>query len=361
MDLALIGLASSGKTTLLKALAAGHVPQHSGGQEPLTAVVKVPDERLDRLAAMVQAKKTTYLELRIHDFPSFSVGKKGPPPQLLGALATNDLLVHVVRAFSDESVAYPQGSIDPERDIEAMDLELALADLGIIERRVERLTVEMRSLAAGARGAQEREMALLQRLKSTLEAEQPLRTLPLTADERTSLGGFNLLTLKPLLIVLNVDEGDAGAASAREATLRSKLEGSGASAIAIAARAEADVAELPEEEAQEFRHELGLPDEPAAARILSESVSLLGLISFFTAGQQDTHAWSVASGTPAVKAAGRIHSDIERGFIRAEVIGWQELLDAGSHAEAKKRGVLRVEGKTYEVQDGDVINVLFNV
>lgn len=361
MDIALIGLASAGKTTLLKALAAGHVPQHASLTEPLTAVVKVPDERLDRLATMVQAKKTTYLELRIHDFPSFSVGKKGPPPQLLGSLATNDLLVQVVRAFSEASVPHPLESVDPARDIEAIDLELVLADLGIVERRIERLTVEMRSLAAGARGAQEREMGLLQRLKSTLEAEKPLRTLGLGAEEKVSLGGFNLLTLKPQLIVLNVDEGDAARAAKLEGEAAAKLEGTGTAVIALAAKAEADVAELPEDEAVEFRKELGLAEEPAAARVLRESVALLGLISFFTAGPQDTHAWSVPVGTAAVKAAGRIHSDIERGFIRAEVIGWQELLDAGSNAEAKKRGLLRVEGKTYEVKDGDVINVLFNV
>src|SRR5581483_8489645 len=194
MDLALVGLASSGKSSLLRALAAGHVPQHASPNDPVVAVVKVPDERLDRLAALVQAKKTTYLELRIHDFPSFAVGKKGPPPQLLGALSTTDLLVHVVRAFRSESVPHPLGSVDPLRDIAAMDLELAFADLGIVERRIERLTAEMRSLAAGARGAQEREMALLQRLKAALEAEKPLRTLGLTAEEKAALGGFNFLT-----------------------------------------------------------------------------------------------------------------------------------------------------------------------
>jgi GTP-binding protein YchF len=360
VDLALIGLASSGKTTLLKALAAGHLPHGGSPNEPAVAVVKVPDERLDRLADLVQAKKTTYLELRIFDFPSFSVGKKGPPPQLLGSLATNDLLVHVVRAHHDDAVPHPLESIDPARDIAALDLELVLADLGIVERRIERLTTEMRSLAAGARGSQEREMALLQRLKTALDEEKPLRTAGVSADEMALLGGFNLLTLKPLLIVLNIDEADAGRAGEIEAR-HAAAATDGTAVVALAAKAEADVAELPPEEAQEFRKELGLLEEPAAARVLREAVSLLGLITFFTAGQQDTHAWSVPAGTPAVKAAGRIHSDIERGFIRAEVIGWQELLDAGSHAEAKKRGRLRLEGKTYEVQDGDVINVLFNV
>jgi ribosome-binding ATPase YchF (GTP1/OBG family) len=203
-------------------------------------------------------------------------------------------------------------------------------------------------------------MALLQRLKTSLEAEKPIRSLGLSPDDRALLAGFNLLTLKPMLIVLNIDEGDAGRASEIEAEYAA-LAGPETAVVALAAKAEGDVAELSPEEATEFRRELGLPEEPAAARVLREAVSLLGLITFFTAGQQDTHAWSVAAGTPAVKAAGRIHSDIERGFIRAEVIGWQELLDAGSHAEAKKRGVLRLEGKTYEVKDGDVINVLFNV
>jgi ribosome-binding ATPase YchF (GTP1/OBG family) len=240
-----------------------------------------------------------------------------------------------------------------------MDLELAFADLAVIERRVERLTAEMRSMAAGARAAHEREMALMQRMKEALENEQPLRSLGLTPDEKASLGGFNFLTLKPLLIVLNVSEGEDLAKI--EAEARSKYASQETGVIAVPVKGEADVAELPPDEAAEFRRELGLPETSAAERLLQEAVSLLGLITFYTAGPQDTHAWSVAANTPAPKAAGRIHTDIERGFIRAEVIGWQELLDAGSHAEAKKRGTMRVEGKTYEIEDGDVINVLFNV
>jgi GTP-binding protein YchF len=325
------------------------------------AVVKVPDDRLDKLAALVSARKTTYLELRLQDFPSLSVGRKGPPPALLGALSTADLIVHVVRAFQDESVPHPLDSVEPARDVAALDLELALADLGIVERRIERLMVESRSLAAGARGAQERELGLLRRIKEGLEAEKPVRSMGLTAEERAILSGYNLLTGKPLLLVLNINEADVDKTATIEADARKTLATEGTSVIALAAKAEADVAELSEEDAAEFRKELGLPDEPATGRLLQEAVTLLGLITFFTAGQQDTHAWSIPAGTPAVKAAGRIHSDIERGFIRAEVIGWQELLSAGSHAEAKKRGTMRVEGKTYEVRDGDVINVLFNV
>jgi hypothetical protein len=361
MDVALVGLASSGKTTLLKALAAGHLPGHSGSNEPAVAVVKVPDDRLDRLAALVGARKTTYLELRLLDFPSLSVGKKGPAAQLLGSLSTADLLVHVVHAFNDPAVPHPLDTVDPQRDIAALDLELALADLGIVERRIERLTAEMRSVAAGARGVQERELAVLRRLKDGLEAEKPVRALGLTDEEQAVLSGFNLITAKPLLIVLNIDESDAARSAEIEAGARERYAGSSTSVIAVAAKAEADVAELPEEDAVEFRRELGLPETPAAGRLLQEAVSLLGLITFYTAGPQDTHAWAITAGTPAVKAAGRIHSDIERGFIRAEVIAYDDFVAAGSHAEAKRRGTLRLEGKTYEVADGDVINVLFNV
>ena len=354
MDVAIVGLAGSGKTSLLKALAAGHLPQHGSPNEPVLAVVKVPDTRLDALATLVNARKTTYLELRLLDFPALSAGRKGPAPQLLGQLSTADLMVHVVRAFGEDAV-------DPARDVAAVDLELALADLGVVERCIERLTAELRSVAAGQRGARELEMKLLQRLKEALEAEKPIRSLGLTPEERGLLGGFNLLTEKPLLIVLNVDETDVPRVGEIEARARESFVGPNTEVIAAAVRAEADVAELPPEEAAEFRRELGLPPEAVAERLLQSLISLLGLVTFYTAGPQDTHAWSVPARTPAVKAAGRIHSDIERGFIRAEVLGWQELLDAGTPAEAKKRGVLRVEGKTYEVQDGDVINVLFNV
>ncbi len=325
------------------------------------AVVKVPDERLDKLAALVNARKTTYLELRILNFPSLSLGKRGPSPQLLGALSTSDLLVHVVRAFTEEVVPHPGGSVDPARDIAALELEIAFADLGVIERRIERVTAEMRSLAAGGRGAFERELALLRGLKSGLESEVPIRAQDIAPEDKVFLSGFNLLTAKPMLAVVNVDEAEAPRAVEIEAELRQSMARTDLRVIALAAKTEAELAELAADEAAEFRRELGLAPEPAAERLLREAMELLGLITFFTAGPQDTHAWSVPAATAAVKAAGRIHSDIERGFIRAEVIGWREFVECGSLVEAKRRGLLRVEGKTYPVQDGDVINVLFNV
>ena len=361
LDIALIGLASSGKTTLLRALASGHLPNRGSANDPSVAVVKVPDERLDEMAKLVSAKKTTYLEQRILDFPSFGVGKKGPPAQLLGSLSTADLLVHVVRTFEDETVIHPLETTDGLRDIAALDFELMIADLGVIERRVERLKVEARSVAAKARGQQEREMAVLTRLKDGLENEKPVRALGLTEDEKISLGGFNLFTAKPMLVVLNLSENNAGDTEAIEAEVRAAYSGPGIGVIAIAAKSEADLAELTTEEAADFRSELGLPPTTAAERVLQEAVSLLGLITFYTVGPQDTHAWSIPAGTPALKAAGRIHTDIERGFIRAEVLSSEDLLATGSHVEAKKRGVLRLEGKTYEMRDGDVVNVLFNV
>jgi ribosome-binding ATPase len=345
----------------MKALAAGHLPHHASPGEPAVAVVKVPDARLVRLAELVKAKKVTHLELRIFDFPSLSVGRKGPSPQLLGSLSTADLLVHVVRGFTDESVAHPLGSVDPVRDIEALQLELTFADLSIIERRLDRLAAEMRSVKAGARGASEREFELLQRLRAGLEAEQPIREQGLSSEDEALLGGFNFLTLKPMLVVLNISEADAARTSEVEAEARARLSRQAVPVVAFAARAEADVAELSPEEAAEFRNELGLPRTPAAARMLQEVVSVLGRITFYTIGPVEARASSIPAGTPASRAAGRVHSDMERGFIRAEVIQCEDLLAAGGHAEAKRKGLLRTEGKSYLVQDCDVINVLFNV
>jgi hypothetical protein len=288
------------------------------------------------------------------DFPALTSGNKGPAAQMLGQLSTADLMVHVVKAYGEDD-------IDPARDVAAVELELTLADLGVIERRIERLTSELRSVPAGQRGVKETEMNLLKRLKETLEAEKPVRSIDLTPDEKTLLGGFNLLTEKPLLIVLNVSEEDAAKASEIEAKARKTLAGPRTEVIAVAAGAEADVAELPPEDAAEFRKEMRMPPEPVAERVLQSLVTLLGLITFYTAGPQDTHAWSIPAGTTAVKAAGRIHSDIERGFIRAEVVAFDDFVRLGSEAKCREAGKLRLEGKDYVVQDGDIVHFRFAV
>jgi ribosome-binding ATPase YchF (GTP1/OBG family) len=241
-----------------------------------------------------------------------------------------------------------------------MDLELTFADLTFIEKRRERLETAVRSAKAGERGAGEKEMALLERIKAGLEADRPLRAQALSPDEWRLLENYSFLTAKPMLLLLNIDEEDAARADELAAELRQRWAGPHRDAAALCAKIELELGELSEAEAAEFRTELGVP-EAARDLVIRRSFELLGLISFFTVNPEDGHAWVVPRGTSALAAAGRVHSDMERGFIRAEVLGWRELLDCGSLAEARKRGVLRLEGKQYEVQDGDVLHILFSV
>jgi hypothetical protein len=268
--------------------------------------------------------------------------------------------VHVVRAFGDQSVPHPEGSVDPARDVSAVDLELAFADLAAIERRVEKLDVSTRSSRAGEREAGEREMALLARLRAGLESETPLRAQELSGDDRKQVAGYQFLTLRPLLLVVNIDEGDVGRAREIETQYAEAWRAPGIEVAALSAKLEQELAELSGDEAEEFRRDMGI-EESGLGRMLRLSQQALGLITFFTVGEPEGRAWPVPAGTVAVDAAGRIHSDIARGFIRAEVIGWSDLLECGSYAEARKRGLQRTEGKQYVVQEGDVVHVLFNV
>ena len=241
-----------------------------------------------------------------------------------------------------------------------MDLELAFADLVFIQKRLERLETAIRSAKAGERGAGEKEIALLERIKAGLEAETPLRAQTLAPEEWRLLENYSFLTAKPMLLLLNIDEEDVSRTEELEAEFRPGWAGPRRNATALCARIEMELGELPEAEAAEFRAEMGVP-EAARDLVIRRSFELLGLISFFTVNPEDGHAWIVPRGTSALAAAGKVHSDMERGFIRAEVVGWRELLDCGSLAEARKRGVLRLEGKQYEVQDGDVLHILFSV
>ena len=363
MDLAIVGLERSGKTTVFNALTGGHAETggYGAGLEPNLGVVKVPDERLDRLSALLKPKKVTYAEIRYIDFPGAGFSKeKGPAAQYLGALSGADALVHVVRLFANEAIPHPDGSIDPARDVRTLDTELAFADLAVIERRLERLEADMRSRKAGEREAGLKEQALLEKFKSELENDRPLRGLDLSADELKLVSGFGFLTLKPLLIILNVGDAEAEQLHEIEGRLSTLAEASRTTATAIAGRIEEELAQMSPDEAAEFRGEMGLPDS-ALSRVIDASYRLLGLISFLTIGDPEGRAWTVPEGSTALRAAGAIHSDIERGFIRAEVIEWDKLLEAGSTAEARKRGTLRTEGKTYVVKDGEVLNILFNV
>ncbi len=359
MDLAIVGLPLSGKTTTFRALTAGHAQAGDARREHI-GVVKLPDERLERLAALVQAKKVTPAELRLHDLPPlFGEGLGRPPPETADSLAAADGLLLVVRAFRREDVPHPQGSVDPGRDVESFQGELLLHDLAIVERRLEKLDISVRSARPGEREAGEREQRLLQRLRPQLEGSVPLRDQPLAPEEAKALSGYGLLTLKQLLLLLNIDEDDIGGAATIEAEFRSRF-GTGRTLVAaLCSRLEAELAELPAEEAAEFRRELGAGDAPVQ-RLLGLTQQLLGLITFYTPVGDECRAWPVPAGTTALQAAGRIHSDMERGFIRAEVIAWDRLMELGSLAEARKHGLLRAEGKQYAVQDGDVVHILFH-
>jgi len=365
VDFALIGLAQSGKTTVFDALTGGHVPTGTYDTAGIhVGVVKLPDARLDQLAAHFKPKKTTHADVRYLDCPGAAFasgfGREGMNQDVQAALGRSDALVHVVRAFRSERVAHPDGAVDPHRDVATMDLELALADAAFVRKRLERLDTAVRSAKAGERGAGEREMALLERIKAGLEAETPLRVQTLSADDWRLLHDYDLLTAKPMLLLLNIDEEDVSRVGELEAEFRQRWADPRRDVAALCAKIEMELGELSEEEAAEFRADMGVP-EAARDLVIRRSFELLDLISFLTVNPEDGHAWVVPRGTTALTAAGKVHSDMERGFIRAEVVGWRELLDCGSLAEARKRGVLRLEGKQYEVQDGDVLHILFSV
>ncbi|MDI6857983.1 MAG: DUF933 domain-containing protein [Dehalococcoidia bacterium] len=366
MQMAIIGLARSGKTTLFNALTHGHAPvgAFDGEAELHIGTYKVPDERLDRLAPVFKAKKVTHADIQYVDVPgglAWRGGRGGgPSPQVQAALDRSESLVHVVRAFRNEAVPHPEGSVDPQRDIDTLDLELAFSDLGVIERRLERLDTAVRSARAGEREAGEHEMALLRRIKEGLEAGTPIRAQPLTKEELRSVANYNFLTAKPLLILLNIDEADVPQAAAIEEEARARRSGPSTAVAAACGTLEMELIDLSDEEEREFRADLGL-GEAAAERISRLSFHLLDLIFFFTGNEDECRAWTVPRDTPAPRAAGKVHSDMERGFIRAEVIRWDELISYGSLAEARRHGALRGEGKGYHVQDGDVLHILFNV
>jgi GTP-binding protein YchF len=365
MQLGIIGLARAGKTTVFNAVTRGtaQVGAYSSSTQPNVGVVHVPDERIDRLAAMYKPKKTTYATIQYVDFPAageaFGRGE-GPAGKFITELARMDALIHVVRAFEDETVPHPEVTIDPGRDIATMDLELAFLDLGIIEKRLQRLETELRSLKAGERADLQRLKDLLTRMKGGLEAETPIRAQGLTSEDWKTLEGSQFLTAVPMLVVLNIGEAQMATRDEMEATSRSQFTGIGREISVFCGKFEMDLNDLSDDEAVEFRAEAGVTESGMSGAIRL-SYALLGLISFLTAGPDECRAWTVTAGATAPEAAGKIHSDLRRGFIRAEVIRFDDLMMAGSETEAKKKGLLRTEGKQYVVQDGDIINILFNV
>jgi ribosome-binding ATPase len=351
MKVGLVGFAGSGKTTIFNTLTGltAEVGGYGAREKANIGVIKVPDQRVERLAEIYNPKKKTFAEISFVDVagPPAEAGEQahsGLDPKLVQHMREADALVHVVRAFDNPMLSQ---SPDPARDIRSFDDELMLTDLVQIENRINRLKKEKDSA---------RENELMLRMKSALEEERPLRDLELTPEDTGLIAGFRFLSLKPLLLLLNQPEsgGDAGAEVFQLAESK-KL-----SLIAISGKVEMEIAQLDPDEQREFLQDLGI-EEPARGRFIRAAYSLLDLISFLTAGEDECRAWSIKRGTIAHRAAGVIHSDIERGFIRAEVTRFEDLVELGSEARCREQGKLRLEGKDYIVQDGDVVHFRFNV
>ncbi len=285
---------------------------------------------------------------------------KGIGGELLNQLSKVDALINVVRAFNDESIPHPEGSLDIERDIANMNLELIFSDLALLERRLERIEVSLKGAKPPERLGLLREQELLMKAKPDLEKDVPIREVTLTADEARTMANYQFLTAKPLLVVVNIGEDQLPQAASLATELNLRYSRPKCRLITVCGKLEMELAQLDDSAAEALRAEFGI-SEPGVERVIKLSYELLGLISFFTIASGEVKAWSIPSGTNAVKAAGKIHSDMERGFIRAEVISYEDLVKCGSLPEARKKGLLRLEGKSYIVQDGDVITFLFNV
>src|SRR4051794_7033320 len=366
MQIAIVGLAGSGKTTVFNTLTRGHA--ETGGYGGVTlnvGVVKAPDDRLDRLAEIFKPKKIVQADVTYADLPApppsseGHIGTEELPPDHLARLRDSDALLHVVRAFEDASNPHPDGSVDPARDIERLDLEFLLADLSMAERRLERLKTSGRHGTAAEREAAEREEIVLQRLHAGLQAGTPIRDLELDPDEEKAIRGFRFMTQKPVLVLLNVGEGDLAQAPELVARIAAAYPHRHAMVDSLSAKIEMELGELEPDEAAVFMDELGIA-ESGLDRVIALSYRLLGLVSFLTAGPDEVRAWPIPDGSTAVDAAGAIHTDLARGFIRAETVPYDDLVSLGSMAEARKHGKLRSEGKTYRVRDGDVVEILFS-
>ena len=358
MKVGIIGLSTAGKSSLFQLMTGAAAPPPGGRPEPRMGIARVPDPRIETLAEMYKPKKKTPATVEFVDVPGVAKGE-GAALVDLAALRGADALVHVVRAFESDAAPHPDGSVDAMRDARMLELELILADLGAVERRLERLEASIKKLN---KADDVSERVLFLKMKDALEAEKPLRELELTDDERRRLKNYSFLSEKPILLVVNVGENLIKRADAllEETGLAAFARAPGRAIVPVSASIEAEVAQLSPEDAKAFRDDLGLA-EPGLDRVIRISYALLGLISFLTAGEDECRAWTIRKGTRAQLAAGAIHSDIERGFIRAEVVSFEDLVAAGSLAACRDKGTLRLEGKEYIVRDGDVINFRFNV
>ena len=365
MKLGIVGLPNVGKSTLFNAITSAGAEAANYPFctiEPNVGVVTVPDKRLDVLEKIYNSKKKLYATIEFYDIAGLVKGAskgEGLGNKFLSHIREVEAIVHVVRCFDDGNVVHVEGNVDPVRDIETINLELILSDIEALQRRMERST---KALRGGDKNAK-LEMDLMERVKAHLESEKPVRTFEATDDEKEIIKGLFLITSKPVLYVCNLSEDDLISGNLENEyvkKVREYAKGEEAEVVAISAKIEEELSTLEEEEKLEMLKEYGI-EEPGLYKLIQSSYKLLGLISYLTAGVQEVRAWTIKEGTKAPGAAGKIHTDFERGFIRAEIVSYDELVECGSEAAAKEKGCYRLEGKEYVVKDGDVILFRFNV
>ncbi len=352
MKTAIVGLPQVGKTSLFTILTGSARQTHIGGTQAQVGVARVPDARLEALAEVFEPEKVIHAVIEYVDMPPTS-RESLADPGYVGSLRVVDAFAHVLRVFEEDTVMHAEGSINPERDEANLDLELIINDLTVIEKRLARVEKDMGRIKNPELPL---ERDILEKAKAFLESERPLREMELDSDEAKRLRGFQFLSEKPMLLVLNLGEARAGDLHDIEQEYRRRrVEGRrNMEVTAVCGSVEAEIAELEPSEAREYMEGYGL-SEPGLDRLVRAGYSLLGLMSFLTAGEKEVRAWAIPKSSTAVKAAGAIHTDFEKKFIRAEAIHWEKLVERGGYAEARKHGELRLEGKTYVVQDGDVL------